>query len=341
VRSGGLFDLQVNGYAGVDFNDEAIGPDALDRALHAMLRDGVTACLPTVITAPGEVLAARLQALDRAVAKSRLGPAMVPGFHLEGPFLNPGDGYAGCHPPAAMIAPDPLLLERIAAPLARPILLITLAPEQDGAEALIRRACAMGTVVALGHTAASIEHVERAAAAGATLSTHLGNGLAQTLPKFDNPLMAQLADDRLSASFIADSIHIPRHALKVLIRAKGPQRSVLVTDGTAASRAPPGRYGFAGMTIERAADGSVRLPGRLTLAGSALTLDQAVRNLVAWGIADAAGAIGMASAIPAAVLAPALAAHRIALAENEVEWSPDLRPRRVRAGNVSTENPLP
>jgi N-acetylglucosamine-6-phosphate deacetylase len=87
VKSPGLLDLQVNGYAGVDFNDAAISTDALDHALEAMLRNGVGSCLPTVITAPAEMLSARLQALDRAVARSRLGPAMVPGYHLEGPFL--------------------------------------------------------------------------------------------------------------------------------------------------------------------------------------------------------------------------------------------------------------
>ena len=100
MRSSGLFDLQVNGFAGVDFNDPALTADALDHALAAMLRTGVTACLPTLITAAPDALAARLVALDRAVAQSRLGKLMVPGFHLEGPFLNPAEGYAGCHPAA-------------------------------------------------------------------------------------------------------------------------------------------------------------------------------------------------------------------------------------------------
>ncbi|MBV8577514.1 MAG: N-acetylglucosamine-6-phosphate deacetylase [Acetobacteraceae bacterium] len=335
MRSDGLFDLQVNGYGGVDFNDEAITPGDLDRALAAMVEDGVTACLPTLITAPAEVLGARLEALDRAVGQSRLGPVMVPGYHLEGPFLNPAQGYAGCHPPAAIIAPDPALLEREAALLTRPILLVTLAPEREGAEALIRRARAMGAVVSLGHTAASAADVARAVDAGATLSTHLGNGLAQMLPKFANPLMAQLADDRLCASFIADGIHIPRDVLRVFIRAKQPERCLLVTDGTAASHAAPGRYRLAGMTIERSPDGSVRVPGGTTLAGSSLTLDAAVRNVVAWGIADADAALRMASAAPTALLAPALAAHSIALADSEVEWSTDLRPMRVKAGPIA------
>src|SRR5450759_3173705 len=107
MRTTGLLDLQVNGYAGVDFNTPSLTPDALDHALHAMLRAGVTHCLPTLITAPEADLAARLHALDRAVHGSRLGPIMVLGIHLEGPFLNPAQGYAGCHPAAAMVAADP------------------------------------------------------------------------------------------------------------------------------------------------------------------------------------------------------------------------------------------
>lgn len=330
MQTAGLVDLQVNGYAGVDFNDAALDAAALDHALEAMLRAGVTACLPTIITATEDELAARLAALDRAAAQSRLAAAMVPGFHLEGPFLNPGDGYAGCHPKAAMAPPDPAMLERLTASLARPILLLTLAPERDGASETMAWARRHGMAVAIGHSAAEEADVARAVGAGATLSTHLGNGLPQTLPKLRNPLMAQLAEDRLAASFIADGIHIPVSALKVLLRAKGPDRAVLVTDATAAAAAPPGLYRFAGMHIEHAADGSVRVPGTATLAGSALCLDQAVRNLVSWGIAEPESAVRLASGNPAAVLAPALAARGLRLPAAAVTWSPGLTPVSVR-----------
>jgi len=257
-------DLQVNGYAGVDFNDEAMTADALDHALHAMLAAGVTACLPTVITAPAAVLEGRLHALDEAVARSRLGPLMVPGYHLEGPFLNPGPGFRGCHPPAAMLPPDPALVERWDTGLRRPVLMMTLAAELDGAEALIRWLARRGKIAAIGHSDAGATVVARAADAGARMSTHLGNGLPGTLPKLDNPLMAQLAEDRLAASFIADGIHLPRPALRAMIRAKGPGRAILVTDAVAAAGAPPGRYGFAGMTIDGDPDGSVGWMKRLS-----------------------------------------------------------------------------
>jgi N-acetylglucosamine-6-phosphate deacetylase len=335
MQSLGLTDLQVNGYAGVDFNDAAVTPDALDHALQAMARAGVTTCLPTLITADEDTLAARLSALDEAVATSRFGALMVPGYHLEGPFLNPASGYAGCHPPAAMVAPDPGMLDRLAKCAKRPILLLTLAPERDGAMALIAAARGRGMVVAMGHTAADSAVTNAAVQAGVTLSTHLGNALPQPQPKFRNPLIAQLAHDGLHASFIADGIHIPPEALKVLLRGKTPARSVLVTDATSAAAAPPGLYGFAGMTIEHRPDGSVRQPGTETLAGSALTLDQAVRNLVAWGLADAGAALAMASTRPEALLAPALAWHGIGRPAADVTWDAALRPIRVRLGGTA------
>jgi N-acetylglucosamine-6-phosphate deacetylase len=335
LRGPGLVDLQVNGFAGVDFNNSILSADALDHALHAMLRTGVTTCLPTLITATESTLAARFAALDAAVAGSRLGPLMVPGYHLEGPFLSPLDGYAGCHPPEAMLPPDAALIERIEAELQRPILLLTLAPELAGAEALIRWCRARGKIVALGHTAAHRAGIADAVAAGATLSTHLGNAAARVQHKFDNPIMAQLAEDGLAACFIADGIHVPPFALKAMIRAKGASRSILVTDATAAAASRAGRYDFAGMTIERTEAGEVRSPGSAVLAGSALMLDQAVRNLVAWGIADADEAIRMASDHPAQALRPALEAHGARLPDSQIIWSDDLAPTRIRLGDLA------
>ena len=334
-QSPGLIDLQVNGYAGVDFNDAAITPDALDHALDAMLRSGVTTCLPTIITAPAPVLEARLRALDDAVACSRLGPVLVPGYHVEGPFLNPAPGFAGCHPPAAMTLPDIALVARWEAGLRRPILIMTLAAELEGADALIRWLAARGKLAAIGHSDAGAAVVARAAEAGARMSTHLGNGLPGVLPKLDNPVMAQLAEDRLVAGFIADGIHLPRPALRAMIRAKGPGRAILVTDAVAAAGAPPGRFVFAGMEIEGGADGSARLPGTGALAGSALTLDQAVRNLVDWGIADLPTAAAMASGAPAALLGPALAAHGRTLPPSEAVWH-GTRIVSAKAGAVGT-----
>jgi N-acetylglucosamine-6-phosphate deacetylase len=253
---------------------------------------------------------------------------MVPGIHLEGPVLNPAAGYAGCHPASAMVPPDSAVLERIITGIVTPIRLLTLAPERQGAIPLIIWAGGRGIVTAMGHTAADLETVRLAADAGVSLSTHLGNAMPQPQPKFLNPMIAQLAEDRLRASFIADGIHIPRHVLGVLLRAKGLERCVLVTDATAAADTPPGVYDFAGMRIEHAPDGSVREAGSDGLAGSALRLDQAVRNVVGWGFASVEQAIAMASTRPAEVLG-------MAGVPGTVDWDEALTPRIVTVGEVT------
>lgn len=302
----GYVDLQVNGYAGVDFNDAGLTAPALDHALAAMAAGGVAQCLPTVITAAPDDMAARLHALDRAVAASRFGPAMVPGYHLEGPFLNDAPGFRGCHPPQHMTDPDIPLTRRLLDGLQRPVLMMTLAPERFGAALFIRWLVSRGIIAAIGHANATAPAVAEAVQAGAAMSTHLGNGLPATLPKLDNPIMAQLGEDALAAGFIADGIHVPIPALRAMLRAKGPGRAILVTDAVAAAAAPPGLYGFAGMVVEGRPDGSARLPATGALAGSALTMQQAVRNVVEWAIATPAEAHAMAATTPARLIAHAL-----------------------------------
>jgi len=332
MRTPGLVDLQVNGFAGVDFNSGTITAAELDRALETMLATGVTTCLPTIITAHPHELEERFRALDAAVNGSRLGSLMCPGYHLEGPFLNPSAGYSGCHPPEAMTTATADLVAHLEGQLSRPILMVTLAPEVEGGIALAGKLAQMGKVVAIGHSAADFETVAAAADVGATLSTHLGNGLPQQMHKLVNPLFAQLAEDRLMAGFIADGIHIHPKALKSLIRAKGFERSILVTDAVVAAGAAPGRYSFAGMPVDLAADGSVRQPGGASLAGSALKLDDAVRNVVAWGIATPEEAVAMASTHALACIADVLAKAGISLPESAIEWSPELRIRSLCLG---------
>lgn len=333
MHTPGLVDLQVNGFAGLDFNSGTVTVAELDRALEAMLATGVTTCLPTIITAHPHELEERFRALDAAVKGSRLGPLMCPGYHLEGPFLNPSAGYCGCHPPEAMTAATPELIAHLEGLLSRPILMVTLAPEIEGGIALAGELARMGKVVAIGHSAADFDVVAAAADVGVTLSTHLGNGLPQDLPKLSNALFAQLGEDRMMAGFIADGIHLPPKALKSLIRAKGFERSILVTDAVVAAGAVPGRYSFAGMPVELRVDGSVYQVNGSSLAGSALKLDDAVRNVVAWGIATPQEAVAMASTHALACIADALAGAGITLPESAIEWSPDLRVRSVRVGN--------
>lgn len=278
----GLVDLQVNGFAGIDFNAPDLTPAQFDLALRAMAARGVGQCLPTLITAPIERLEQCFLALERARAASPLARAMVAGYHLEGPFLSPAEGYRGCHPAEAMGPADIAAFDRLNRAAGDRIRLLTVAPEIPGVMALIAHASARGILVALGHTAADRGTVDAAVKAGARLSTHLGNGCPGVLPRNDNVVLNQLAEDGLFASFIADGLHIPPSTLRVYLRAKTLERSVLVTDATAGAAAAAGNYRLGPIAIRALGDGSVRELESPRLAGSALTLDTAVANVAEW-----------------------------------------------------------
>ncbi|WP_372923004.1 N-acetylglucosamine-6-phosphate deacetylase [Roseovarius sp.] len=335
MQTEGLFDLQVNGYAGIDFNDVGLTASRLDIALEAMLADGVTGCLPTLITAPPETLRARFAALDSAVRNSKLGPLIVPGYHLEGPFLNDHEGYHGCHPAAAMRDPDVAMVTEMESSLSRPILLLTIAPERREGVAAVAHWVAAGKTVAIAHSAANFATVRAAADAGMSLSTHMGNGLPQVLPKLDNTLLAQLAEQRLTACLIADGVHIPPEALRALITLKGPKNCILVTDAVVAAAMPAGTYDFAGMDVRLLEGGRVVQPSGTGLAGSALRLDQAVRNLVDWTIATPETAVKMAGPAARAALSRTMAHHGIVLDPGSISWSDALEPHVSRMPSLA------
>ncbi len=191
VVSSGLCDLQVNGFAGVDYNDPSLTPKAFEQSLFTMLRTGVTTCLPTIITGSEDWQTQCFLALEAGRNASNLAQAMVPGYHLEGPFLNPEEGFRGCHPAQWMGPAKWDHFERLQKAAGERIRLITVAPEIKGVLELIPMWVEQGITVAIGHCNPSRDILLRAADAGATLSTHLGNGIAQMLPKTDNPILGQ------------------------------------------------------------------------------------------------------------------------------------------------------
>ncbi len=322
--SSGLFDLQVNGYAGIDFNDPGITANNLDKALEAMRKRGVMACLPTFITATREELLARMGAVDAAIAGSRWGREMIPGYHLEGPFLNDGPGYRGCHPHEVMCDPDIEMVAHLEQSLSLPIMLLTLAPERQGGMEAVKRFAQQGKVVAIGHSAVDLDGVAEASCAGASLSTHLGNGLPKLVPKLDNPLLAQLAAPALRSCLIADGIHVLPASLKALVTIKGIENCILVTDAVAPADAPAGSYSLGHIPINSDDHGRVTREGTDGLAGSSLCLDQAVRNLVQWDIADFDAAARMASTIPLNAMTRALEHAGKNLNLGKVHWNDQL-----------------
>ena len=270
----GFFDLQVNGFAGVDFNDPRTEEAELLRAIAALRATGVTRFLPTLITSPLENF------LRCANHLLRLKHPAIAGIHMEGPYISPEDGPRGAHPQGCVLSASVQDFQRRQEAAAGQIRLVTLAPEVPGAIHLIEFLVRNDVRVAIGHSAASPENIREAIAAGATLSTHLGNGCASALPRHPNLIWEQLAADELYATLIVDGHHLPPATVKTMVRAKTPARTLLVTDAISAAGCAPGEYEFNGGRVVLEPSGRVAQPGKPWLAGSALTMDRAVANTV-------------------------------------------------------------
>jgi N-acetylglucosamine-6-phosphate deacetylase len=292
----GLFDLQVNGFCGVDFNSPLTTPDDVVRTIRALRAVGVTRFLATLITSPFERFAKCAEILTRSPHPE------LAGIHMEGPYVSPDGGTRGAHPREHVIGASIHDFSRRQEAARGQIKLVTLAPDAPGALPLIEHLVATGVRVAIGHTGASPEQIRDAVKAGATLSTHLGNGCASSLARHPNFIWEQLAADDLFASLIVDGHHLPPATVKVMVRAKSPVRTLLVTDATAAAGRPPGTYELNGEKVVLSEGGRVAQPGKPWLAGSALTLDRAVANTVKFTGLPVEPVLHMASTQPAKYL---------------------------------------
>jgi N-acetylglucosamine-6-phosphate deacetylase len=296
----GLIDLQVNGFAGVDYNSASSTHEQIAQSIRAMFVCGVTRFFPTVITGSTDNMSAALRHL--AIAKESIaeGQAME-AFHLEGPYISPEDGPRGAHPARWVRPPDLEEFRRFQDAARGNIRLVTLSPEWPEAPRFIEALVQQGVVASIGHTRASSEQISDAVSAGATLSTHLGNGADAVLPRHPNYLWEQLADDRLAASFIVDGFHLPSSFLNVALRAKGLERSLLVTDAVMPAGCSPGTYRLGEVAVELHPDGSVRLSGGTRLAGSALRMHHAVSNMMKTAGLNLRDAISLATRNPARI----------------------------------------
>jgi N-acetylglucosamine-6-phosphate deacetylase len=292
--SPGWIDIQVNGFDGIDYNSPAISQEEIARSLAVQFSAGMTRCFPTVITGGPDDMLNCLRNLSRARDTLPTGGAME-GFHVEGPHISPDDGPRGAHPRRWVRPPDLDEFRRWQEATSGRIRIVTLAPEWPGSIDYIEGIVADGVVAAIGHTNANAQQITDAVTAGATLSTHLGNGAHQVLHRHPNYIWHQLAEDRLMADFIGDGIHLGASFLKVAIRAKGLERSVLVTDAAGPAGAKPGRYRLGEQDVDLTADGRVVLAGQDKLAGSALRLDHGVENLMRLASLTLAQAAQMAS----------------------------------------------
>ncbi|MDE3181053.1 MAG: amidohydrolase family protein, partial [Acidobacteriota bacterium] len=235
----GFIDIQINGFEGVDFSDPSLDAAKALSVLPSIWRTGVTTFCPTLVTNTLERLERNFQILEQARRLDARFAAAAPCYHLEGPYLSPG-GAHGAHDPDLMRNPDWNEFARLQRAAGGNIGIVTLAPELPGACDFIRHAAEAGVITAIGHTDCTPEEIHNAIEAGAKLSTHLGNGCPAFIPRHENPIWAQIADDRLQASLICDGFHLPSDFVHTVYKAKGIGRCILVTDAIHAANLPPG-----------------------------------------------------------------------------------------------------
>ena len=296
----GFIDLQVNGFAGVDYNSPETPHEEIRRSLRVQFATGTTRLFPTVITGSREGMLGSLRNLYAAKLALAEGVA-IEGFHVEGPHIAGEEGPRGAHPKQHVRPPDVDEYRRWQEVTNGLVKLVTIAPEWPGAPNYIEALVGEGVTVAIGHSAAAREHIQAAVSAGATLSTHLGNGAHAVMARHPNYLWEQLAEDRLNADFIVDGIHIGEAFLKVALRAKGIERSILVTDASSPAGAKPGRYMLGDQAVDLTEDDRVVLAGQTRLAGSALKMHRGVENLMRIAGLSLAEALTMATRNPARV----------------------------------------
>jgi N-acetylglucosamine-6-phosphate deacetylase len=297
-----LFDLQINGALGSAFTSEELTPEDVVRVVSVLRQHGVAGFCPTVITHSFPVMTQALMTIRGACETIPEVAAAVPAIHLEGPYLSPEDGPRGAHPRSHIRPPDWDEFRRLQEAAGGRIRLVTLAPEWEGALQLIERLVSTGVVVALGHTAASGPRIRDAVAAGARLSTHLGNGSHAFLPRHDNYIWEQLAEDRLWASLISDGHHLPPAVVRSFIRVKTSARTILTCDASSLAGMPPGSYREWEQDLEVRPEGKIVVKDSGYLAGSWAFTDTCVANAIHFASVTLAEAIDMGSARPRELL---------------------------------------
>jgi len=279
----GFVDLQVNGYLGHDFNGNELTGETFAEACRQVLAAGTAAFLPTVSTAPMAIYERNLPFMAEVLQAEEF-RGRVLGIHLEGPFLSPEPGARGAHNPEWMRPGDLDLLKRLLHLAGGHVRLLTVAPEAEGAEELARYAVGQGITVAVGHTLAGPEDLARMVDAGATAFTHLGNGLPNLIHRHHNPIWAALANDDLAIMIITDGHHLPPEAIKTMLRAKGVERTAVVSDASHLAGLPPGRYSTIDNEVVLEPSGKLHNPQKQCLVGSSATMMQCMNHLASLGL---------------------------------------------------------
>jgi N-acetylglucosamine-6-phosphate deacetylase len=297
----GFFDNQVNGFAGVSFafGESDLTPEGIELATSELWKKGVTTYLPTLTTNSQEVLVKNFSLLAKAVDDEKL-LGSIPGFHLEGPYINPEDGYRGAHPKQFVRLPDWNEFMEMYKASGENILQVTISPEMEGAQDFIKKCKEKGIVVAVGHHNANKQQLDLAVENGARIATHLGNGCANMINRHYNPFWSQLANDDLMISIICDGFHLLPEEIQVFYKVKGVNKTIITSDVTSYAALPPGQYKTqTGETIELTPEGKLHYPAQQVLYGSASPITKGVGYVMKVTGCSLADAIQMASTNPA------------------------------------------
>ncbi len=296
----GLIDIQINGYMGVDFAGQDLTLNGIRKATRELWKEGVTTFFPTLISNDHDALKKNFTILAQALDDPEIGTS-IPGFHLEGPYISPVKGFRGAHLEKYIRRPDWQEFLEYQNAAKKGIKLITVAPEVAGAIPFIRQCVENGVVVSLGHHNGSAENIKKAIDAGASMSTHLGNGCANMINRHHNPLWPQLADDRLTPSIIADGYHLTKEEIQSFCKVKGPDNIILVSDALDLAGLPPGEY-IRGERKVLLTPNVVKFPAENVLAGAATPISKCVGNMMRFTKCSLKDAIQMASTNPAKLL---------------------------------------
>ena len=276
-----MIDLQINGFAGVDFNSDELEGEELHRASMTLKNIGVQKFLSTLVTAPVYKMSSRASKLALLVEENEELSRMIPGIHLEGPFISSKDGYRGAHPLSDVRFADLEIIKELQGACAGNLLLFTLAPEQDNRGEVTKFLTDQGVIVSAGHTNASTDQLKNAIDSGLQMFTHLGNACPQQLPRHDNIIQRVLAfSDKLLISYIADGLHLPFFVLRNLLQATGYDRSIIVSDAISAAECKSGSYTLGDQSIEIKDDGVSKSADGSHLIGSTTSLAKMYQNLM-------------------------------------------------------------
>ena len=293
----GLIDIQINGYMGVDFSGPDLTVEEIKKATKALWRVGVTSYFPTIITSDFSRMKKNFTILSKAKEDPEIGSSLA-GFHLEGPYISPVDGFRGAHLEKYTRKPnwqEFLILQKAAK---NNIRLITVAPELDGAIQFIKKLVNSGVIVSLGHHNGSVSQIKDAVTAGARMATHLGNGCANMINRHNNPIWPQLSNDLITPSIIADGFHLNREEIRTFYKTKGADNTILVSDALDLAGLPPGEY-IRGERKLLLTPNVVKFPDINALAGAASPISKCLEVVMDFTNCSLEDAIKMASLNPA------------------------------------------